>query len=391
MPERMAPSLAGIASTAEIQRAPPPLPMDRRHVFRLRGANRADRTTVMHVVLTPEEPAFESSIAADASPLAGAIRSPTSSLPTTESIAASHRALLMLLVPHPICFGKTETMVAAAGSSMVSCLVAFAIAVFAWGVGSTGPTVFFFDRCHRTRGSPTRRFRSVTHFLLSAIVIAYLPEIHRRLGIAKTTFLGAVLHTAAGLILWSNAREPSQSLAAAIPSGAGWAVTSGAALNAIVAKWFDQYRPIAIALGDACQRRPRAVSCRWVSLIRSMDSIPPLRPSSGCMVAVGSLLFVRFLASLPKTWASHPTATRRIRRARGRSRDGPASSSFEPHVSSTVSAAFSLDSSRRSACSPSLVARLTPELFELSMPGFFSLATVCAVIGDRGRQVDRRA
>jgi hypothetical protein len=34
-PERMALSLAGTASTAEIQRAPPPLPMDKRTRFLL--------------------------------------------------------------------------------------------------------------------------------------------------------------------------------------------------------------------------------------------------------------------------------------------------------------------------------------------------------------------
>jgi fucose permease len=89
---------------------------------------------------------------------------------------------------------------------------------------------------------------SVTaHFLLSAIVIAYLPEIHRRLGIARTTFLGAAV-TAVGLILWSSSREPWHLFVAAIPSAAGWAMTSGAALNGIVAKWFDRDRPMAIAL-----------------------------------------------------------------------------------------------------------------------------------------------
>ena len=119
--------------------------------------------------------------------------------------------------------------------------------MFAWGIGFYGPSVFL-QSLHQTRGWPISQISMAitAHFLLSAIAIVYLPEIHRRLGIAKTTFLGAVL-TAVGLILWSGAREPWQLFAAAIPSGAGWAMTSGPALNAIVARWFDRDRPIAIA------------------------------------------------------------------------------------------------------------------------------------------------
>jgi MFS family permease len=125
---------------------------------------------------------------------------------------------------------------------------AFTIAVFAWGIGFYGPSVFL-QSLHESRGWPISQISMAitAHFLLSAIIIACLPELHRRIGIAKTTFLGAAL-TAAGLIAWSNAREPWQLFAAAIPSGAGWAMTSGAALNAMVTKWFDRDQPMAIAL-----------------------------------------------------------------------------------------------------------------------------------------------
>src|SRR5438034_10817440 len=85
---------------------------------------------------------------------------------------------------------------------------AFAIAVFAWGIGFYGPSVFL-QSLHASRGWPISHISlAITvHFLLSAVVIAYLPDIHRRLGIARTTFLGAVA-TAAGLVLWSGSHEP---------------------------------------------------------------------------------------------------------------------------------------------------------------------------------------
>jgi MFS family permease len=139
---------------------------------------------------------------------------------------------------------------------------AFTIAVFAWGIGFYGPSVFL-QSLHESRGWPISQISMAitAHFLLSAIIIACLPELHRRIGIAKTTFLGAVL-TAVGLIAWSNSREPWQLFAAAIPSGAGWAMTSGAALNAIVAKWFDRDRPMAIALAFNGASVGGALSCQ---------------------------------------------------------------------------------------------------------------------------------
>ena len=45
---------------------------------------------------------------------------------------------------------------------------------------------------------------------------------------------------AVGLIGWSGAWQPWQLFLAAIPSAVGWATTSGAARNAIVARWFDR-------------------------------------------------------------------------------------------------------------------------------------------------------
>src|SRR5881227_3066520 len=83
---------------------------------------------------------------------------------------------------------------------------AFTIAVFAWGIGFYGPSVFL-QALHASHGWPVSQISMAmtVHFLLSAVVIACLPDIHRRLGIARATFLGAVA-TAAGLVLWSNSR-----------------------------------------------------------------------------------------------------------------------------------------------------------------------------------------
>jgi predicted MFS family arabinose efflux permease len=259
---------------------------------------------------------------------------------------------------------------------------AFAIAVFAWGIGFYGPSVFL-QSLHQTRGWPISQISlAVTaHFLLSAIVIAYLPEIHRRLGTAKTTFLGAVL-TAAGLILWSGAREPWQLFVAAIPSGAGWAMTSGAALNAIVAKWFDRDRPIAIALAfNGASIGGVLFVPMWVWLIRSIGFPSAALVVGGCMVAVVAYLCVRFLAKSPEDMGLAPDGDASHQAS---ARPQPRRTRIEIVRTSrfiTISAAFSLGLFAQIGLLTHLVARLTPELGIEHAGLLVSLATVCAVIG----------
>jgi predicted MFS family arabinose efflux permease len=259
---------------------------------------------------------------------------------------------------------------------------AFTIAVFAWGIGFYGPSVFL-ESLHESRGWPISQISAAitVHFLLSAMIIAFLPEIHLRLGIARTTFLGAAL-TAAGLLLWSNAREPWQLLAAAIPSGAGWAMTSGAALNAIVAKWFDRDRPMAIALAfNGASVGGVLFVPMWVYLIRSIGFSLAAVLVGGCMVAVVGYLCVRFLAKSPDDMGlaldgdpSHRPAPRG--KPRRRRAEIIRSARFI-----TISAAFSLGLFAQIGLLALLVARLAPVVGLEHAGLLLSLATICAIIG----------
>jgi len=259
---------------------------------------------------------------------------------------------------------------------------AFTIAVFAWGIGFYGPSVFL-ESLHESRGWPISQISMAisAHFLLSAIIIAYLPNIHRRLGIAKTTFLGAVL-TAVGLVLWSNSREPWQLFVAVIPSGTGWAMTSGAALNAIVAKWFDRDRPMAIALAfNGASIGGVLFVPMWVYLIQSIGFPSAALLIGACMVAVVAYLCFGFLAKSPDDMgltldgdASHLAAPKpKPRRSR-------AEIVRTPHFI-TISAAFSLGLFAQIGLLAHLVARLTPEVGVEHAGLLVSLATICAVIG----------
>src|SRR5262249_20311536 len=117
---------------------------------------------------------------------------------------------------------------------------AFTAAVFAWGIGFYGLSVFL-QTLHQSRGWPVSLISAAItcHYLLSAVVIACLASLHRRFGIVAVTRTGAIA-SALGVLGWSLASDVWQLFPLALLTGAGWAVTSGAAINAFVAPWFDR-------------------------------------------------------------------------------------------------------------------------------------------------------
>src|SRR5207248_6567161 len=122
------------------------------------------------------------------------------------------------------------------------------VAVFGWGVGFYGPSVFL-RTLHADKGWAISEISAAitTHFLLSAVLVVYLPEAYRRFGLARVTQAGIVF-AILGMLAWANAQRPWQLFPAALLSGIGWAATSGAAINAIVTPWFDKDRPKALSL-----------------------------------------------------------------------------------------------------------------------------------------------
>lgn len=124
---------------------------------------------------------------------------------------------------------------------------AFAVAVFGWGVGFYGPPVFLLA-LHEARGWPIWLVSSAitSHFLLGAFTVANLPALHRRFGVAAVTRAGGLL-TLVGMLGWALATAPWQLFLATAISGAGWAATGAAAINAMVSPWFVRRRPAALS------------------------------------------------------------------------------------------------------------------------------------------------
>ena len=122
----------------------------------------------------------------------------------------------------------------------------FVLAVFGWGIGFYGPSVYL--RALHERGWPISIVSGAitAHFLFSALCVAHLPEAYARWGLARVTQIG-VACTAIGAMLWGNAFAAWRLFPIAAISGAGSAATTGAAVNAIVAPWFEAERPKALS------------------------------------------------------------------------------------------------------------------------------------------------
>lgn len=184
---------------------------------------------------------------------------------------------------------------------------AFTVAVFGWGVGFYGPPIFLFA-VQQARGWPVELVSvAVTaHFLLGAAVVALLPGIHARIGVAGATRAGGAL-AGLGVVGWALAAEPWQLFAATLASGAGWAMTSGAAINAMLAPWFVRRRPAALGTAyNGASVGGVVLSPLWVALIAAVGFPVAAALVGGAMAATLWWLSGRYLAAGPTAYGQAP-------------------------------------------------------------------------------------
>src|SRR5262249_13163090 len=175
---------------------------------------------------------------------------------------------------------------------------------------------------------------------------------------------------AAGAIAWTNARELWQLVPALLLSGAGWSAMSGAALNLIVAPWFERDRARAISTAfNGASIGGLLFAPLWTGLIAHTGL-----PAAGAMVAFAPVTIV-----CPWGWL-----------VRRRPPPATASSGAPPMTRRallgepgfmTLSAAFALGMFVQIGLFAHLIARLEPA-FGSSIAAFaISLVTLCALLG----------
>jgi MFS family permease len=125
---------------------------------------------------------------------------------------------------------------------------AFLVACFGCGLGFYGPGLYLLELEARHGWSITELAPAITvYYALGAILLFFgVGPLFDRCG-ARKVVTGGVAAMAAGLLLLSVISRPWQVYAAFAVMAAGWATMSGAAINIIVAPWFDKRRGMAVS------------------------------------------------------------------------------------------------------------------------------------------------
>ena len=247
---------------------------------------------------------------------------------------------------------------------------AFAIAAFAWSIGFYGPSVFL-NTLHQQHGWSVAVISAAitTHYLFSAVLTARLDSAYRRFGLVWVTRFG-ITALSFGAIGWSLAAQPWQLFPAALVTGAGWAATNAAAINAMVSPWFDRRRAIALSHAfNGSSVGGVLFTPLWIALIARFGFT-----GAASLIAFGTLAVLwpltgRYLGAAPDDRPqvmAHPLRLAVLLRDRR---------------FATLSAAFALGLFAQIGLVAHLVTRLAPVFGAAGAAGAVSLATACAVAG----------
>ncbi|HEX3573594.1 MAG TPA: MFS transporter [Rhodopila sp.] len=266
---------------------------------------------------------------------------------------------------------------------------AFVVAVFSWGISFYGPPIFL-QVLHASRGWPIALISLgiTAHFLLGALVVANLAALHRRFGVVTVTRAGGVL-TAIGLCGWAFAREPWQLFLAMPISGAGWAMTSGAALNAMVAPWFAVRRAAALSMAfNGASLGGVVFSPLLVALIRWLGF-----PEAALLIAVTVVLVTwclagRYLGRDPAAMGllvdgtpPPPSAVPSLSTVPVRIAAAPVPNPWRDRRFLTLAAAATLGLFAQIGLVAHLFSLLAPTLGESGAGAAMGAATACAICG----------
>lgn len=184
---------------------------------------------------------------------------------------------------------------------------AFVLAVFGWGVGFYGPSIYLAEVIGRTGWALGLVSSAVTlHFLFGAIVIANLPRVYARVGLPVTTVAGAVV-TTLGVLGWALASYPWQLFVAALATGAGWVTMGAVAVNAIVSPWYTRDRPSALSKAyNGASVGGVIFSPLWVALIAQLGFAGAAAAVGSSMILIALLLGHYVFAKTPQALGQSP-------------------------------------------------------------------------------------
>ncbi len=125
---------------------------------------------------------------------------------------------------------------------------AFLVALFGWGLGFYGVAVFVATLREAHGWSAAAISGAVTaYYLTGGILIAFISRAFDRWGPRRVVLVGMAA-MGSGALLLTRIAAPWQLYPAFLLMAVGWACMSGAALNLIIAPWFERARGRAVSL-----------------------------------------------------------------------------------------------------------------------------------------------
>ena len=124
----------------------------------------------------------------------------------------------------------------------------FVMALFSFGLGFSGIAVYVAALQERHGWSATVVSAPVTvYYVAGALLTTAIAGVYARLG-PRAVVAGGTVAMAAGLVALGAVERPWQLYPIFLLMAVGWGATSGAAINIILAPWFQRRRGLAVSL-----------------------------------------------------------------------------------------------------------------------------------------------
>ncbi|HML13154.1 MAG TPA: MFS transporter [Xanthobacteraceae bacterium] len=183
---------------------------------------------------------------------------------------------------------RSKTSTARLYHGWVIVAVAFLVAVFSWGLGFYGLGIYLVAlRAHFGWSAADIAAAITVYYILgAALTFLFVGPAFDRYGVRRVVFVGA-LAMAAGLAALPLASRLWQVHAIFALMSVGWVTMSGAAVNIIVAPWFDRRRGLAVSFAlNGASAGGLVMAPLLVFLIDRFGFAAGLRAASALMLAV---------------------------------------------------------------------------------------------------------
>jgi len=265
-------------------------------------------------------------------------------------------------------------------------VVAFVIAFFAFGIGfySLGIYLVALNARH---GWPIAfiSLAITVYYVLGASLTAFVGDAFERFGPCRVVSV-AVGALGLGVLALPLLERPWQLFVAFGVMAVGWAATSGAAINTLVAPWFDRKRGLAVSIAmNGAAAGGVVIVPLWATLIAARGFATAALVMVGAMMLIVLPLIARYLHRGPEVMGLRPDGAMA----------GPGDPARRPETMPalprrellrsihfwTISAPFALGLLAQVGFITHQVAYLTPRLGAERAALTLSLTTLAAIIG----------